>query len=246
MQAEPASKYISHGEMIGQARARTWSRIPMPPIDIPHFRFGDKQQGGVGQGDGDVGDALGRGQPGRRQRQGRRGRRASTSSRSTSDPRGAGRDPRRGAGSCPRIEPQGQGERSSAPRTATPASARTGPESLRHFKRTYKQALQRQIATGTYDPAQPAHRPDPRGQALPLLEGDAACRETNAVIIYMMDVSGSMGDEQKEIVRIEASGSTPGCVTSTRASRRATSSTTPSRARWTATPSSTRASPAAR
>ncbi len=27
---------------------------------------------------------------------------------------------------------------------------------------------------------------------------------TNAVIIYMMDVSGSMGDEQKEIVRIES------------------------------------------
>jgi uncharacterized sporulation protein YeaH/YhbH (DUF444 family) len=28
--------------------------------------------------------------------------------------------------------------------------------------------------------------------------------EANAVIIYMMDVSGSMGDEQKEIVRIES------------------------------------------
>jgi uncharacterized sporulation protein YeaH/YhbH (DUF444 family) len=28
--------------------------------------------------------------------------------------------------------------------------------------------------------------------------------ETNAVIVYMMDVSGSMGDEQKEIVRIES------------------------------------------
>ena len=28
--------------------------------------------------------------------------------------------------------------------------------------------------------------------------------QANAVIIYMMDVSGSMGDEQKEIVRIEA------------------------------------------
>jgi hypothetical protein len=27
---------------------------------------------------------------------------------------------------------------------------------------------------------------------------------TNAVIVYMMDVSGSMGDEQKEIVRIES------------------------------------------
>ncbi len=28
--------------------------------------------------------------------------------------------------------------------------------------------------------------------------------DANAVIIYMMDVSGSMGDEQKEIVRIES------------------------------------------
>jgi hypothetical protein len=28
--------------------------------------------------------------------------------------------------------------------------------------------------------------------------------ESNAVILYMMDVSGSMGDEQKDIVRIEA------------------------------------------
>jgi len=28
--------------------------------------------------------------------------------------------------------------------------------------------------------------------------------ETNAVVLYMMDVSGSMGDEQKEIVRIES------------------------------------------
>ena len=27
---------------------------------------------------------------------------------------------------------------------------------------------------------------------------------TKAVVIYMMDVSGSMGDEQKEIVRIES------------------------------------------
>jgi uncharacterized sporulation protein YeaH/YhbH (DUF444 family) len=28
--------------------------------------------------------------------------------------------------------------------------------------------------------------------------------QSNAVIVYMMDVSGSMGDEQKELVRIEA------------------------------------------
>ena len=28
--------------------------------------------------------------------------------------------------------------------------------------------------------------------------------ETNAVVIYMMDVSGSMGEEQKQIVRLTA------------------------------------------
>src|SRR3982074_2769363 len=36
--------------------------IPIPSVDIPHFKHGDKQQGGVGQGEGDVGDALGQGQ----------------------------------------------------------------------------------------------------------------------------------------------------------------------------------------
>jgi uncharacterized sporulation protein YeaH/YhbH (DUF444 family) len=79
----------------------------------------------------------------------------------------------------------------------------TGPESLRHFKRTFKQALKRQIATGTYDPAKPViipTREDRRYRSYKLQD----LPETNAVIIYMMDVSGSMGDEQKEIVRIES------------------------------------------
>ena len=58
--------------------------------------------------------------------------------------------------------------------------------------------------SGTYDPKQPDHRPGrartsatARGRSTPL-------PQSNAVIIYMMDVSGSMGDEQKEIVRIES------------------------------------------
>ncbi len=45
--------------------------------------------------------------------------------------------------------------------------------------------------------------PIKRRQALPHLE-DGGSPQSNAVIIYMMDVSGSMGDEQKEIVRIES------------------------------------------
>src|SRR5438105_8685165 len=58
-------KYITQGEMLGK-KGKELVSIPLPQIDIPHFRFGEKQAGGVGQGDGDVGDPLGSGeqQPG--------------------------------------------------------------------------------------------------------------------------------------------------------------------------------------
>ncbi len=48
-------KYISQGELIGR-KGKDLVSIPIPQIDIPRFRFGDKQQGGAGQGDGDPGD----------------------------------------------------------------------------------------------------------------------------------------------------------------------------------------------
>jgi uncharacterized sporulation protein YeaH/YhbH (DUF444 family) len=55
-------KYISQGEMMGK-KGKDLVSIPLPQIDIPHFRYGQKQQGGVGQGDGDPGDSLGQGEP---------------------------------------------------------------------------------------------------------------------------------------------------------------------------------------
>src|SRR3954471_15384056 len=51
-------KYISHGELIGR-KGKDLVSVPIPQIDIPRFRFGDRQQGGVGQGGGDVGDPVG-------------------------------------------------------------------------------------------------------------------------------------------------------------------------------------------
>ncbi|MEJ2722512.1 MAG: DUF444 family protein, partial [bacterium] len=81
--------------------------------------------------------------------------------------------------------------------------SRTGPESLRHFKRTFREAQKRQIASGSYDPNRPVVVPvreDKRYRSWRSMQ----LPETNAVIIYLMDVSGSMGEEQKEIVRIES------------------------------------------
>ena len=78
-----------------------------------------------------------------------------------------------------------------------------GPNSLRHFKRTYKQALKRTISMGDFDPKNPMVLPikhDMRYRSWNTVKSP----QSNAVVIYMMDVSGSMGDEQKEIVRIES------------------------------------------
>ena len=45
--------------MIGR-KGRDLVSIPVPQLDVPHFRFG-RNQGGVGQGDGEVGQPIARG-----------------------------------------------------------------------------------------------------------------------------------------------------------------------------------------
>src|SRR5207244_1524709 len=102
----------------------------------------------------------------------------------------------------PRIEPRGKKNIVSAKDKYT-GVRQAGPESLRHFKRTFKRALKRQISSGVYDPDRP--------MVVPIREDkqyrswkEVKLPQSVAVIIYMMDVSGSMTDEQKEIVRIEA------------------------------------------
>jgi len=102
----------------------------------------------------------------------------------------------------PKIEPRGN-KKITTLKTKYTGISRTGPESLRHFKRTYKEALKRQICSGLYDPACPLIVPIREDKRYRSWKVDFL-PESRAVVIYMMDVSGSMGGEQKEIVRIEA------------------------------------------
>ncbi len=197
---ENLKKYVTHGEMIGR-KGRDLVSIPVPQLDVPHFRYGDNGGGGVGQGDGEAGQPIARGD-------------------SDGDGQGkAGSDP--GAHilevdvtleelaeilgdelELPRIQPKGQANITKE-KTRYNSIRRVGPESLRHFKRTYVEALRRQISDGSYDRTRP--------KVVPIKE-DRRYRswqsfpepEANAVIVYMMDVSGSMTDEQKHIVRTEA------------------------------------------
>ena len=102
----------------------------------------------------------------------------------------------------PRIEPKGDANIVQE-KARYNSVRRAGPESLRHFKRTYMTALKRQISSNTYNKADPRivpYREDMRYRSWNVVEKP----ESKAVIIYMMDVSGSMTDEQKQVVRTEA------------------------------------------
>jgi uncharacterized sporulation protein YeaH/YhbH (DUF444 family) len=55
-------KYITHGEMIGR-KGNDLVSIPLPQLDVPHFRYGQNGRGGVGQGDGEVGQPIASGDP---------------------------------------------------------------------------------------------------------------------------------------------------------------------------------------
>ena len=146
--------------------------IPLPQIDIPRFRFGNKDKGGVGQGEGEVGDPLGKGDPARTgrarpaTRPGEHALEVELSLEELAEILGEELQ-------LPNIEPKGK-KRIISQKDRYVGIRRTGPESLRHFKRTFRQALRRQLMTGTYDAEGAAHHPDARGPALPLVEDLAA------------------------------------------------------------------------
>ncbi|MCB0063127.1 MAG: DUF444 family protein [Caldilineaceae bacterium] len=193
---ENLRKYITNGELIGR-QGKDLVSIPVPQVELPRFTFGRRNSGGVGQGEGEPGDILSPGDP--------------------AEGQGAGQDPGQHIWEAeisidemvqmlaeelelPRIEPKGNKSVESEITRYTDIR-RVGPESLRHFKRTYREALKRQLATGQYDPDNPVIIPYPEDRRYRSFRTKPR-PYANAVIIYMMDVSGSMGEREKRLVRI--------------------------------------------
>jgi uncharacterized sporulation protein YeaH/YhbH (DUF444 family) len=182
---ENLKKYISKGEMIGKRDGEKIS-IPIPNVDIPRFKFnfGEGEGEGQGSGEGDAGDKAGE-----------HVIEVNVTLEELADILGEELGLRN-------LEPKGRSNIVSE-KTDYCGIRRAGPESLRHFKRTYRQALKRQISEGTFDRRRPLVVPvreDKRYRGQRKKEEP----ELNAAIIYMMDVSGSMGEEQKQIARIES------------------------------------------
>jgi len=193
-------KYLSSTELLGQRAGRTIS-IPVPQIELPRLRFGNNEGEGVGQGpgkegapvDGDdqEGDASGAAgdEPGKHVLE------IDVEIEELAEMLAAELE-------LPNIEPRGtkqllsEGGRYSGLRNQ-------GPRSLRHFRRTFKRALTRTIAEGNWNPADPRVVPIKDDERF-RMRRTAPLPESSAVIFHMMDVSGSMGKEQKEVVRIQA------------------------------------------
>lgn len=193
-------RHITRGELIGK-RGDEIVSIPLPHVELPHFRFGQREKGGVGQGPGDVGTPLGTdGDPGDGTGQagdalGQHIREVEMTVQELAEIMGEEL-------TLPRIEPKGS-KSTTVARNRYTGMKRSGPDTLRSLRRTYKEALKRQLASGVYNRSRPVIVP---------VKDDMRYRSwrtdphpvANAVIVYMMDVSGSMGNEQKEIVRIES------------------------------------------
>ncbi|MEO0630052.1 MAG: DUF444 family protein [Planctomycetota bacterium] len=191
-------EFLSRDELIGKEGDRYVS-IPVHDLDLPRFQYGDNSAG-IGMGEGEEGDGVG-------------GQAGSGNENSGGDQEGQHlsevdvsleelADILADELELPRIKPRGE-HRVTTIRDKYTGIRQIGPASLRHFKRTYREALKRQVASGIYDPADPVIIPIKRDMRFRSWN-EVKKPQSNAAIIYMMDVSGSMGDEQKELVRLQA------------------------------------------
>lgn len=187
-------RFLSRGELLGREGKRYVS-IPVHDIDIPTFRYGDNS-GGVGMGEGQEGQSVGQGNQGQGgEAEGQHLLEVDVTLEELADI--LAEELR-----LPRIKPRGEHKLTTVKDKYTGIRP-VGPASLRHFKRTYREALKRQLAMGLYNPDDPVIVPIKRDIRYRSWN-EVKKPQSNALIVYMMDVSGSMGDEQKELVRLEA------------------------------------------
>lgn len=192
-------KYMTEGNLRGKVGDRNVS-IPVPRIDLPKFTHGRRDQG-VGQGDGEPGDQVAPGDGDGQSGEGDAGEQPGEHDLEVEVDIDELAEIMGEELELPRIEPKGD-DNIEATNRSYKGMRKSGPETLRNFKKTYQEALKREIASGEYDPEDPVIVPiddDKRYRSVNIEKEP----ENNAVLIYMMDVSGSMQGEQKEIVRTE-------------------------------------------
>lgn len=191
-------KYLQNGERIVE-KGNDKYKVSIPRIDLPRFKFGSNE--GMGQGQGEVGDQIGQGDPDQNgkpgqgeagDQEGSKELEAEFSSEELADILGNELE-------LPRIEPKG--EQNIAKKIFRYNTLGiTGPDSLKNMKKTFRNILKREISDGNFDPKKPKFIPQKRDFRYRSYKIDYEY-ESSATVFYIMDVSGSMGEEQKEMAR---------------------------------------------
>jgi uncharacterized sporulation protein YeaH/YhbH (DUF444 family) len=197
-------RLIKSGSIVRQRPKGGKMTISIPEIEIPHFVFGDTKNG-VGRGPGEEGDVVGR-DPQQGQGQG-----------------GAGSDPGEGINiqvdledvlrfmeeelKLPRMRPK-PNQTFEEVKIKYNDISKTGPESLRHTRRTMLEALKRLAMTGQLDQLHYVPSSKLPIKLITPINSDRRYRQfteikipaSNAVIFFARDCSGSMDDYRCDIV----------------------------------------------
>ena len=182
-------------------------RIPIRRLEIPRLRYGMNDVGGVGQGEGEIGSPI-PGPPGQSKPSqqgdddgfldgilrpgGRRARQMYTPvdhdmvevNRSEL---AAGLEEHL---KLPNLRETFGGETVGTPNRRYKGIRTVGPRSLTDFRRTYKTALKRMIASDEYNPRRPVIIP--RNEDRRFRAAQDSFDATKAVIVFVLDCSGSM------------------------------------------------------
>lgn len=189
-------KFISNDNVIKQSGSKVIN-IPISSMTIPKFTFGNKN-GSISTGAGNIGDPIfsnkkpGAGKPGDDDAE------PDFSADFTPDELAEILIEHL---ELPDLEHKDKGDLSSE-KSKYNSIANQGVEALRHNKRTFKEALKREIASGTYNPYSPKIVPikdDKRYKSYSIDKSP----DINAVAIYICDYSGSMEEEQRNIVKAQ-------------------------------------------
>lgn len=195
-------KFIKSGKIVRNRGKRGKISISIPKIDIPHITFGDNPQG-AGRGPGKDGDVIGRDEPGKGQNAGNESSEGITINLDLEAVLKFMADEL----ALPNLKPK-PNETFDEIKIKYNNISLVGPESLRHNRRTFLQALKRQAAEGTINELEMVPGcPTPMRTIKPI-QKDKRYRQyreikipsSNALIIYARDGSGSMDAFKCDVV----------------------------------------------
>lgn len=195
-------KFIKSGKIVRNRGKRGKISISIPKIDIPHITFGNNDNG-AGRGPGNDGDVIDRDQKGKGDRAGQGESEGITINLDLEVVLKFLADELE----LPNLKPKPSDTFDEVKIKYTNISL-VGPESLRHNRRTFLQALKRQAAEGTINDLEFVPGcPTPMRTIKPI-QKDKRYRQykeikfpsTNALIIYARDGSGSMDAFKCDVV----------------------------------------------